>query len=84
MICIDDVYGGSQRYFRKIVAPTYGITFSFMDMNGDGLGLLADVLEKSTTTKLIWLESPTNPTLKVTDIAAVAAVGGLEACIDLS
>lgn len=69
VICIDDVYGGTQRYFNKTVTPTYNITFSFTDM--------ADLTHLATlvtpNTKMIWLETPTNPTLKITDIAAVAA-----------
>lgn len=70
VISIDDVYGGSQRYFRQTVNPTYGIEFDFVDMSEPSK------IEQfiRPTTKLVWLESPTNPTLKVTDIAAVAAV----------
>ncbi|KAG6623259.1 Cystathionine gamma-lyase [Phytophthora cinnamomi] len=70
VLCIDDVYGGTQRYFRQTVHPTYGIDFDFTD-----LGDLKKVekLLRPGQTKLIWVESPTNPTLKVTDIRAVAA-----------
>eukprot|EP00753_Platysulcus_tardus_P014209 PLAT4216.1.p2 GENE.PLAT4216.1~~PLAT4216.1.p2 ORF type:complete len:433 (+),score=209.55 PLAT4216.1:43-1299(+) len=69
-LCVDDVYGGSQRYFRRIVKPTMGIDCTFLDMSD------MDVLDAAFTerTKLVWLETPTNPTLKITDIAAVAEV----------
>ncbi len=67
IICIDDVYGGTQRYFRKISAINHDLVYNFISMD------LLDELRRSLNekTKLIWLESPTNPTLKVTDIRAV-------------
>ena len=67
IICIDDVYGGTQRYFRKISAVNHDLVFKFIAMD------TLDELRQNLTdkTKLIWLESPTNPTLKVTDIRAV-------------
>jgi len=70
VISIDDVYGGTQRYFRKTVSPTYNITFDFVDFNDTQL------LESKITpkTKLLWLETPTNPTLKISDIAEVSKV----------
>jgi len=64
VICIDDVYGGTGRLFRQFVKTT-GIEVDFVDY--------VDVknLEKNLkpTTKLVWIETPTNPTLKVIDIA---------------
>lgn len=70
VLSIDDVYGGTQRYFRKTVTPTYGITFDFVDFNN------LDLVESSITpkTRMLWIESPTNPTLKVSDIGAIAAI----------
>ncbi|DBA02904.1 TPA: hypothetical protein N0F65_005931 [Lagenidium giganteum] len=70
VISIDDVYGGTQRYFRRTVNPTYGIDFDFVDMS-DPAKIEAQI---RPNTKMLWLETPTNPTLKVTDIAAVAEV----------
>lgn len=70
VISIDDVYGGTQRYFRQTVHPTYGIDFDFVDMSD--LAKIEAAIRPNT--KMLWLESPTNPTLKVTDIAAVSAV----------
>ena len=77
---IDDVYGGTQRYFRRIAAPNYGITFSFFTN--------PDELKKAIQpgkTKMVWLETPTNPTLKITDISACAAIAheaGAILCVD--
>lgn len=65
VLCVDDVYGGTQRYFRKIVSPHMGIDIDFVDFQKDGVPL-------KENTKLIWLETPTNPTLKITDIQMVA------------
>lgn len=71
VLCIDDVYGGTQRYFRKIVSPSMNIHFSFVDF--DNIDEVRKNMEgSSTNTKLIWLESPTNPTLKLSDIRQIA------------
>jgi len=69
VICIDDVYGGTQRYFRQVCAGTMQLEFDFVDFSNVEK-VKALITEK---TKMIWLETPTNPTLKVTDIAAVSA-----------
>ena len=65
-ISIGDVYGGTHRYFTK-VANAHGVDTTFTN------NLLEDLptLVKENT-KLVWIESPTNPTLKVTDIRAVS------------
>lgn len=65
----DDLYGGSYRMFTKIFA-NYGIKFHFVDMTN------AANIEKhiNANTKLIWAETPTNPTMKIVDIAACAAI----------
>ena len=61
ILCIDDVYGGTQRYFRKIVNPSMNICVDFVDFDNE-----EETQAKLTPrTKLLWLESPTNPTLKV-------------------
>lgn len=69
VISIDDVYGGTRRLFTKVF-ERFGIEFSFVDIfNGKDL-------EKyiKNNTKMIWLESPTNPLLKIADIASVTKV----------
>ena len=66
VICIDDVYGGTQRLFRRIANPASNLQFDFVDLS------IADWSKKVTPlTKVIWIETPTNPTLKITDIKAV-------------
>lgn len=70
IVCIDDVYGGTQRYFRRIVGPMAGINFTFIDIV-DGSSVEAAILPE---TKLIWIETPTNPLLKIVDIRSVAEV----------
>ena len=68
LLCIDDVYGGTQRYNRKIFEPQTGIDWDMIDMNN--LKLVEKSIKKNT--KIVWIESPTNPTMKCTDVAAVA------------
>lgn len=70
VISVDDVYGGTQRYFKRIATNTNGLSFSFIDFNIEG------EFEKTITekTKLVWLETPTNPTLKISDMKKVAAI----------
>ncbi|XP_076196056.1 cystathionine gamma-lyase [Aptenodytes patagonicus] len=69
IICMDDVYGGTNRYFRK-VAMKMGLNVVFVDC------VKTECLEAAITpeTKLVWIETPTNPTLKVIDIQACADV----------
>jgi cystathionine gamma-lyase len=66
-VAVDDLYGGTYRLFRRVLEPL-GHTFSFVD----GTDLAA--VERSLTerTRMVWLESPTNPLLKLVDIEAVA------------
>lgn len=77
VVSIDDVYGGTQRYFRKVVNPSMGITFDFADFNTEG-ELEAAITEK---TKIVWMETPTNPTLKVSDISKAAEVAHRHGCL---
>ena len=51
IICIDDVYGGTQRYFRQVVTPNSGMMFSFMDLSEPSK--IQDAIKENT--KLIWL-----------------------------
>jgi cystathionine gamma-lyase/cystathionine beta-lyase len=65
----DDLYGGSYRMFTKIYEP-FGIKFHFVDMTN------AENISKAVNskTKLIWLETPTNPTMQIVDIEACAKI----------
>lgn len=67
VVCGDDVYGGTYRLFDKVVRP-WGVSFAYADFSRvDPASAIPE------GTKLVWLETPTNPLLKVSDIAAVAA-----------
>jgi cystathionine gamma-lyase len=68
VICIDDVYGGTQRLFRRIISNNSGIQFSFIDMSN--VSIIQSIVTSST--KVIWAETPTNPTLKIVDIKAIS------------
>ncbi|MEO7081586.1 MAG: PLP-dependent aspartate aminotransferase family protein, partial [Flavobacteriales bacterium] len=67
VVSTNDLYGGSYRLFTKIFAP-YGIKFNFVDMC-DPANVAAAITPK---TKLVWVETPTNPTLRIVDIEAIA------------
>jgi cystathionine beta-lyase/cystathionine gamma-synthase len=80
VVYMEDVYGGTFRLFDKVL-KRYGLTFSAVDAAD------ADAVERSITpaTKLVWLESPTNPLLRVVDIDAVSEVAhshGAMVCVD--
>ena len=72
VICVDDAYGGTRRLFSKILQPSLAITFSFIDFNDTEL--LQKTLEKHPNTRLLWLETPTNPTLQIMDIRKTADI----------
>lgn len=65
----NDLYGGSYRIFTKIFA-NYGIKFHFIDLSDP------EVINQyiNENTKFIWIETPTNPTMKIVDIQAVAMI----------
>ena len=68
VVCMDDVYGGTYRLFERVRRRSAGLDFSFVDLN-DMAALEAAV---KPNTKMIWCETPTNPTLKIVDIARLA------------
>ncbi len=69
VICMDDVYGGTYRLFERVRRRSAGLDFSFVDL--DNLDAVAAALRPNT--KMIWCETPTNPMLKLVDIARLAA-----------
>ncbi|GAB4330645.1 MAG: cystathionine gamma-synthase [Phototrophicales bacterium] len=75
----DDVYGGTYRLFEKVHAR-YGIRFSWVDLTD----LDAVKAAFKPETKLLWLETPTNPMMKLADIAALKAVtpSGVRVVVD--
>ncbi|OGO69943.1 MAG: cystathionine gamma-synthase [Chloroflexi bacterium RIFCSPLOWO2_02_FULL_71_16] len=69
VVMADDIYGGTYRLFARVF-DRVGIELSAVDMR-DPANVRAAL---TRSTKLVWMESPTNPMLKIVDIAAVAAV----------
>lgn len=70
VIAMDDLYGGTRRLFADVRERSSGLKFSFVDMTD------LDALESafSAETKMVWLETPTNPLLKIVDLEAVVAI----------
>lgn len=68
VIAGDDLYGGTYRMFTRLFKK-YGLEFSFVDMNK--VNNVTDAITEKT--KLVWLETPTNPLMKIADIAAIAS-----------
>ena len=68
VIAMDDIYGGTYRLFENVRRRSSGLSFSFVDLSN------LSKLEASVTskTKMIWIESPSNPLLKMVDLKAVA------------
>ena len=69
VVCGDDVYGGTYRIFTTVMQPL-GIATSFVDLRD--LATLEAALTEHT--RMVWLESPTNPLLRLVDIRAAAAI----------
>ena len=69
VICANDMYGGTYRLFTKVF-ERFGIVFKYVDTT-DAKNVEAAVTGK---TKLVWLETPTNPLMNITDIAAIASI----------
>ncbi|MCW3123358.1 MAG: PLP-dependent transferase [Flavipsychrobacter sp.] len=80
ILAVDDIYGGAFRLFTHIYAK-FGITVNYVDTT-DVVNVLDAINSK---TKLVWLETPTNPTLKISDIEAIAKIArqnGALLCVD--
>jgi cystathionine gamma-lyase len=81
VIVMDDVYGGTFRLFERVRKRSAGLQFSFVDMTKPG----AIEAAIQPNTKMIWVETPTNPMLKLVDLAAVASIAkarGLISVVD--
>ena len=70
VIALDDLYGGSYRLFENVRKRSAGLSFTFMDMT-DPSRIEAAI---RPNTRMIWVESPSNPLLKLVDLSAVAAI----------
>ena len=70
VLAMDDLYGGTVRLFSKVRERSAGLGFQFIDFT-DLAAVEAAITPK---TKMLWVETPSNPLLKLVDIAAVAAI----------
>jgi cystathionine gamma-lyase len=70
LVC-DDIYGGSYRLFERVRRRSANLDFSYVDPTN--LAAFAAAIRPNT--RLIWIESPSNPLLKLADLAAIAALG---------
>ena len=80
IIAVDDIYGGAFRLFTHIYQK-FGILVTYVDAT-DPANVALAITDR---TKLIWIESPTNPTLKISDIeeiARIAKANGVLLCVD--
>ena len=68
VVAMDDLYGGSYRLFERVRRRSAGLDFSFVDLR-DGAALEAALRPE---TRMVWVESPTNPLLKLADLASIA------------
>ncbi len=68
IIAFDDLYGGTFRLFNEIKAKSSGITITYMDLNKN----INREIKKNT--RIIWIESPTNPLLKITDLKRISRI----------
>ncbi|PEN14578.1 cystathionine gamma-synthase [Longibacter salinarum] len=80
VVASDDLYGGTFRLFRQVFEP-FGLSFSFVDMTD------LDATEAAMTddTKLVWVETPTNPLMRIVDIEAIterANARGIDVAVD--
>jgi cystathionine beta-lyase/cystathionine gamma-synthase len=70
VIAVDDLYGGSRRLFERVRKRSAGFEFTYLDLTE--AGALEAAIRPNT--RLIWIESPTNPLLKLVDLERVAAI----------
>lgn len=70
IIAMDDLYGGTYRLFERVRTKSAGLAFSYIDLSD--VSLIEAAIKPNT--KMIWVETPTNPLLKLVDIEAVAKI----------
>ena len=70
VVAVDDLYGGSFRLFHRVRERSAGLRFTFAPL--DRPGALRDALRPET--RLVWIETPTNPMLRIVDIRAAAEI----------
>jgi cystathionine gamma-lyase len=77
VIALDDIYGGTTRLFEKVRKRSAGLNFSFVDLTD--LDALQDAIVENT--RMIWVETPSNPLLKLCDIASVVEIAKANALL---
>jgi len=70
VVAMDDLYGGSYRLFESVRRRSAGLNFSFADLTDPAA--FEDAITPKT--KMVWVETPTNPTLKIVDLQAISAI----------
>lgn len=77
VLAMDDLYGGTRRLFSGVRKRSAGLNFSFVDMTD------LDAFESAFTadTKMVWLETPTNPLLKIVDLEAVVEIAKIHGAL---
>ncbi|MCG8635220.1 MAG: PLP-dependent aspartate aminotransferase family protein [Desulfobacterales bacterium] len=77
IVAFNDLYGGTRRLFLEVFTRNYGVEFSFVDATDPGN------MDKAIRpdTAMIWLETPTNPLLKLCDIRAISKIARAEECL---
>ncbi|HZF97290.1 MAG TPA: cystathionine gamma-synthase [Pseudoxanthomonas sp.] len=81
IVAMDDLYGGTYRLFERVRRRSAGLDFSFVDLTD----LAAFEAAIRPDTRMVWIETPTNPMLKIVDIQAVANIAhrhGLKVVVD--
>ncbi|HVY75959.1 MAG TPA: PLP-dependent aspartate aminotransferase family protein [Puia sp.] len=76
VIAVDDIYGGAYRLFEQVYRK-FGVKVTYVDASKQGC--VAEAI--TAKTRLIWIETPSNPTLKVIDIAAIAEIAKASGCL---
>lgn len=79
IIATDDLYGGTFRLLEKVKKATNQLEISYVDMTNPGL--IEEQIRDNT--KMIWVETPTNPLLKVVDLAGIAAIAAKHSLISV-
>lgn len=73
LVAGDDLYGGTNRLFSQVRERTQGLRIRYVDTT-DPANVAEALADRGDSPAMVWVETPTNPTLKVTDLAAVAAI----------
>jgi cystathionine gamma-lyase len=70
VVAVDDLYGGSRRLFERVRKRSAGLEFTYVDLTD--AGALEAAIRPNT--KLVWIETPTNPTLRLVDLDRIAEI----------